>query len=198
MTCLEIKERFDFCPDFYFLTDMTDLIVPSSSAEMLQSLTFTFTLSALNLEKEYSREKAVEDRSRMLEPEEQEEIGKGGEEVSEDGEERSGWDFFKSVIRTNLGPEVIEPNLPAEPATKKSRPKVMVGKKKTNQGQGLGDVSQASNGKTDFDRTGENSDKLRQEEEMETTTLPPCSELLPIDIERGFKCFNDTEVWQRY
>ena len=133
----------------------------------------------------------------MLEPEEQEEIGKGGDEVTEDAEERSGWDFFKSVIRTNLGPEVIEPNLPAEPATKKSRPKVVVGKKKTNQGQGLGDVSQASNGKTDFDRTGENSDKLRQEEEMETTTLPPCSELLPIDIERGFKCFNDTEVWQR-
>ena len=160
---------------------------------------FTFPFSALNLEKEYSREKVVADRPRMVEMEEYEEMSNGGEEVTEDDEERSGWDFFKSVIRTNLGPEVIEPDLPAESATRRSRPKVVVGKKKRNRGQGLGDVSQASNGNADVDGTGENSGKSRQEEEdMETATLPPCSELLPIDIERGFKCFNDTEVWTRY
>ena len=62
----------------------------------------------------------------------------------------------------------------------------------------MGDGGQASNGKADFDGTGENSGKSSQEENMETTTLPPCSEVLPIDIERGFKCFNDTEVWTRY
>ena len=160
---------------------------------------FTFPFSALNLEKEYSREKVVADRPRMVEMEEYEEMSNGGEELTEDDEERSGWDFFKSVIRTNLGPEVIEPDLPAESATRRSRPKVVVGKKKRNRGQGLGDVSQASNGNADVNGTGENSGKSRQEEEdMETTTLPPCSELLPIDIERGFKCFNDTEVWTRY
>ena len=165
----------------------------------LESLNFTF--SALNLEKEYSREKVVGDRPRLVKMEEYEEMNNGGEEVTHDNEERSGWDFFKSVIRTNLGPEVIEPDLPAESATKRSRPKVVISKKERNRGQDLGDVKQASNGNANFDGTvpGGNSGKSRQEEEdMETTTLPPCSELLPIDIERGFKCFNDTEVWTRY
>ena len=148
------------------------------------------------MEKEYSREKVVDERSRMLETEEYENISYGGED---DGEERSGWDFFKSVIRTKLGPEVVEPDLPPESASKRSRPKkVVIGTKKTNRGQSLGDGGQASNGKADFDGTGENSVKSSHEENMETTTLPLCSEVLPIDIERGYKCFNDTEVWTRY
>ena len=139
----------------YFHTDMNNLVLPFFFA----SLTFTF--SALNLEKEYSREKVVADRPRMVEMEEYEEMSNEGEEVAEDDEERSGWDFFKSVIRTNLGPEVIEPDLPAESATKRSRPKVVIGKEKRNRGQGLGDVSQASSENADFDGKGENS---RQEE----------------------------------
>ena len=148
------------------------------------------------MEKEYSREKVVDEGSRMLETEDYEKIINGGED---DGEERSGWDFFKSVLKTNLGPEVVEPDLPPESATKRSRSKkVVIGTKKTNQGHSLGDGGQASNGKADFDGTGENSGKSSHEENMETTTLPPCSEVLPIDIERGFKCFNDTEVWTRY
>ena len=157
---------------------------------------FTFPFSALNLEKEYSREKITSAQPRMASTTDG--VTDGGVEVSEeedDGDERSGWDFFKSVIRTNLGPEVVEPELPPESATsKKSRPKVVIGKKKTNQRQGLSDVSQGSNAKEGI---GENSGKSREEENMETTTLPPCSEMLPIDIERGFKCFNDTEVWTR-
>ena len=161
-------------------------------AKILQSCHF----SALNLEKEYSREKITSAQPRMASTTDG--VTDGGVEVPEeedDGDERSGWDFFKSVIRTNLGPEVVEPELPPESATsKKSRPKVVIGKKKTNQRQGLSDVSQGSNAKEDI---GENSGKSREEENMETTTLPPCSEMLPIDIERGFKCFNDTEVWTR-
>ena len=127
----------------------------------------------------------------MVETEEYEEM-----EVTEDEyEERSGWDFFKSVIRTNLGPEVIEPDLPAESATKRSRPKVVnSGKKKTSRGN----ASQASNGRADRGQgSSKKSGKPEEEEDMETTTLPPCSLVLPIDIERGIKCYNDTEVWTR-
>ena len=172
-------------------------------------ISFTFTFSALNLEKEYSREKAAAEKPRKDEREEYEEMEEEDEEeVTEDEyEERSGWDFFKSVIRTNLGPEVIEPDIPAESATKRSRPKIVkTGKKRKNRGK-------ASNGKAEKGHETEvNSTKLGKEEEggggageggegeedMETTTLPPCSLVLPIDIERGFKCYNDTEVWTRY
>ena len=162
-------------------------------------ISFTFTFSALNLEKEYSREKAAAEKPRMDEREEYEEMEEDEEDSEDEYEERSGWDFFKSVIRTNLGPEVIEPDLPAESATKRSRPKIVKsGKKRKNRGK-------ASNGKAKKGQGTEvNSTKLGKEEvgggeeDMETTTLPPCSLVLPIDIERGFKCYNDTEVWTRY
>ena len=159
--------------------------------------------SALKLEKEYSREKAVVDKVGPLEEYEEEyEDLTEGEDMSEEGsEERSGLDFYKSFIRTNLGPEVVEPDIPEESATKKrSRPKVVVGKKRKVK-KGKSDAVRSSTEKADFDMTEENEEKMEtkmEEEEMETTTLPPCSELLPIDIERGFKCYNDTEVWTRY
>ena len=159
--------------------------------------------SALKLEKEYSREKAAVDKviSPLEEYEKEYEDLTEGEDVSgEESEERSGWDFFKSVIRTNLGPEVVEPDIPEESKTKKrSRPKVVVGKKRKVK-KGKSDAVRSSTEKADFDMTEENEEKMetKMEEEMETTTLPPCSELLPIDIERGFKCYNDTEVWTRY
>ena len=166
--------------------------------------------SALKLEKEYSREKAVVDKVSPLEEyeEEYEDLTEGEDMSEEESEERSGWDFFKSVIRTNLGPEVVEPDIPEESVTKKrSRPKVVVGKKRKVK-KGKSDAVRSSTEKADFDMTEENEERMeakmeekmetKMEEEMETTTLPPCSELLPIDIERGFKCYNDTEVWTRY
>jgi len=153
------------------------------------------------LEKEYSREKAVVDKVSPLEEyeEEYEDLTEGEDRSEEESEERSGWDFFKSVIRTNLGPEVVEPDIPEESKTKKRpRPKVVVGKKRKVK-KGKSDAVRSSTEKTDLDMTEENEEKMetKMEEEMETTTLPPCSELLPIDIERGFKCYNDTEVWTR-
>ena len=155
------------------------------------------------MEKEYSREKAVVDKVSPLEEyeEEYEDLTEGEDVSGEESEERSGWDFFKSVIRTNLGPEVVEPDIPEESKTKKrSRPKVVVGKKRKVK-KGKSDAVRSSTEKADFDMTEENEEKMEtkmEKEEMETTTLPPCSELLPIDIERGFKCYNDTEVWTRY
>ena len=58
--------------------------------------------SALKLEKEYSREKAVVDKVVPLEEYEEEyEDLTEGEDMSEEGsEERSRLDFYKSVIRT--------------------------------------------------------------------------------------------------
>ena len=158
--------------------------------------------SALKLEKEYSREKAVVDKVSPLEEyeEEYEDLTEGEDVSGEESEERSGWDFFKSVIRTNLGPEVVEPDIPEESKTKKrSRPRVVVGKKSKVK-KGKSDAVRSSTETADFDMTEENEEKMetKMEEEIETTTLPPCSELLPIDIERGFKCYNDTEVWTRY
>ena len=158
--------------------------------------------SALKLEKEYSREKAVVDKVSPLEEyeEEYEDLTEGEDVSGEESEERSGWDFFKSVIRTNLGPEVVEPDIPEESKTKKrSRPKVVVGKKRKVK-KGKSDAVRSSTEKADFDMAEENEEKMEtkmEKEEMETTTLPPCSLLLPIDIERGFKCYNDTEVWTR-
>ena len=158
--------------------------------------------SALKLEKEYSREKAVVDKVSPLEEyeEDYEDLTEGEDVSGEESEERSGWDFFKSVIRTNLGPEVVEPDIREESKTKKrSRPKVVVGKKRKVK-KGKSDAVRSSTEKADFDMTEENEEKMetKMEEEIETTTLPPCSELLPIDIERGFKCYNDKEVWTRY
>ena len=155
--------------------------------------------SALKLEKEYSREKAVVDKVSPLEEyeEEYEDLTEGEDVSGEESEERSGWDFFKSVIRTNLGPEVVEPDIPEESKTKK-RPKVVVGKKRKVK-KGKSDAVRSSTEKADIDMTEENEERMETkiEDEMETTTLPPCSLLLPIDIERGFKCYNDTEVWTR-
>ena len=58
--------------------------------------------SALKLEKEYSREKAVVDKVVPLEEYEEEyEDLTEGEDMSEEGsDERSGLDIYKSVIRT--------------------------------------------------------------------------------------------------
>ena len=58
--------------------------------------------SALKLEKEYSREKAVVDKVSPLEEYEEEyEDLTEGEDMSEEGsDERSGLDIYKSVIRT--------------------------------------------------------------------------------------------------
>jgi len=181
--------------------DYRDLIASWLNQCLLSPFTGDLEFCALKLEKEYSREKAVVDKVSPLEEyeEEYEDLTEGEDVSGEESEERSGWDFFKSVIRTNLGPEVVEPDIPEESKTKKrSRPKVVVGKKRKVK-KGKSDAVRSSTEKADFDMTEENEEKMetKMEEEIETTTLPPCSELLPIDIERGFKCYNDTEVWTR-
>merc|ERR1719290_557194 len=102
--------------------DYRDLIASWLNQCLLSPFTGDLEFCALKLEKEYSRVKAVVDKVSPLEEYEEayEDLTEGEDVSGEESEERSGWDFFKSVIRTNLGPEVVEPDIPEESKTKKT------------------------------------------------------------------------------
>lgn len=144
--------------------------------------------SALSLENEYS---SYETTVATEDPEDEDEWF---------GSTRSGWDFFKDVVKKNLGPNVAEPDMKNIPESRheEQRP----ADKKRNGGK----RRRKFGGKQKGEKRRKNEDVEDFESEPvgssvspppPTSPPPPCSSLLPIDLETGVPCWNDTIVWTR-
>ena len=90
---------------------------------------------------------------------------------------RSGWDFVKNVMAVNMG--LDHPDKPSEP-----------------QSESVTDakIDTANQQPADLEPM-EPSEEVK---DQLTTTLSPCSVLLPVDFERGVRCWNDTQIWIRF